>query len=82
MGQGGDGSAKGRLCRAQNRPWVGDQKGWFSICLNNLVFILTLILAGGLKLNLKSNWVPLPVSLGLCPRSSGHRGSEGSLFSL
>lgn len=64
MGQGGDGLAKGRLCRAQNGPWVGGQKSWFSICLNNLVIILTLILAGELKLNLKSNWVPLPVSRG------------------
>lgn len=80
--QGGDGSAKGRLSRAQNGPWVGGQKSWFSICLNNLVFILTLILAGGLKLNLKSNWVPLPVSLGLHLCSSGHREREGSLFSL
>ena len=59
MGQGGDGLAKGRLCRAQNGPWVGGQKSWFSICLNNLVIILTFILAGELKLNLKSNWVPL-----------------------
>ena len=69
-------------CLGPRTGWVGGQKSWFSICLNNLVFILTLILAGGLNLNLKSNWVPLPVSLGLRPCSSGHREREGSLFSL
>ena len=80
MCQGGDGLAKGRLCRAQNGPWVGCQKNWVSICLNNLVFILNLILAGELKLNLKSNQVPLQSSWGfICVLQGTGRGREVSL---